>query len=142
MEAKKYIDKFLKDNKIIYSVEVDGDYVHYDLSLGNFPAYIQYESNGGNEDDCEAIQIWAREDDNSDLDLFIYDVMPDKGLSESDVEGVLDQGIMAYKDLVKAVGKINIKLEEICSLGESYNLTFNVVESIVIKYLEKNNYDF
>lgn len=136
MEAKKYIDKFLKENKILFSVDFDEKIAFYELSLGSFPLYIQYEMNSGNDED-ESLQIWAREDENSDLDLFHNDIMTDCSLSESDVESILDDSISQYKELIKAVGKINSKVDEILGIARHKQLSKYVLDTIVNQKLDE-----
>ena len=129
-----FIDSYLKSNKIKYLVDSSDSGYLYELNIGSFPMYIQYETSTN-----EALQIWAKEDEDSYLDLFHNSIDSNIKLTDLEIEGVIQESIDEYRDIIKAVFKIDKNIDIIISIAQEINLSTNVLYSLINDRLD--NYE-
>lgn len=125
-----FIETYLKNNKIKYLVESSDLGYLYELSIGSFPMYIQYEI----QDEAttnEALQIWAREDEDDYLDLFHNSIDSDIKLKNLEIETIIQESIDEYKDIIKAVFKIDKNIDIIMSIIQEVNLSENILYKLI-----------
>lgn len=133
-----FIDSYLKSNKIKYLVDSSDSGYLYELNIGSFPMYIQYEIQDETSTN-EALQIWAKEDEDSYLDLFHNSVDSDVTLTDLEIEDIIQKSIDEYKDIIKAVFKIDKNIDIIISIAQEINLSINVLSSLINDRLD--NYE-
>ena len=125
-----FIDSYLTSNKITYLVDSSASAYFYELNIGSFPMYIQYEIQDETSTN-EALQIWAKEDEDSYLDLFHNSVDSDVPLTDLEIEGIIQESIDEYRDIIKAVFKIDKNIDIIISIAQEVNLSTNVLSSLI-----------
>ena len=133
-----FIDSYLKSNKIKYLVDSSDSGYLYEVNIGSFPIYIQYEI----QDETtthDALQIWAKEDEDSYLDLFNNSIDSNIKLTDLEIEDIIQKSIDEYKDIIKAVFKIDKNIDIIISIAQEINLSINVLSSLINDRLD--NYE-
>ena len=125
-----FIDSYLKSNKIKYLVDSSDSGYLYELNIGSFPMYIQYEIQDETSTN-EALQIWAKEDEDSYLDLFHNSVDSDVALTDLEIEGIIQESIDEYREIIKAIFKIDKNIDIILSIAQQINLSVNVLSSLI-----------
>lgn len=125
-----FIDSYLKSNKIKYLVDSSDSGYLYELNIGSFPMYIQYEIQDETSTN-EALQIWAKEDEDSYLDLFHNSVDSDVTLTDLEIEGIIQESIDEYREIIKAIFKIDKNIDIILSIAQQINLSVNVLSSLI-----------
>lgn len=125
-----FIDSYLKSNKIKYLVASSDSGYLYELNIGSFPMYIQYEIQDETSTN-EALQIWAKEDEDSYLDLFHNSVDSDVTLTDLEIEGIIQESIDEYREIIKAIFKIDKNIDIILSIAQQINLSVNVLSSLI-----------
>ena len=125
-----FIDSYLKSNKIKYLVDSSDSAYFYELNIGSFPMYIQYEIQDETSTN-EALQIWAKEDEDSCLDLFHNSIDSNIKLTDLEIEGIIQESIDEYRDIIKAVFKIDKNIDIIISIAQEINLSTNVLSSLI-----------
>jgi hypothetical protein len=133
-----FIDSYLKSNKIKYLVDSSDSAYFYELNIGSFPMYIQYEIQDETSTN-EALQIWAKEDEDSYLDLFHNSIDSDIKLTNLDIEQVIEESIEEYKSILKAVFKIDKNMDIIMNIAQEINLSVNVLSILINDRLD--NYE-
>ena len=133
-----FIDSYLKSNKIKYLVDSSDSGYLYELNIGSFPMYIQYEIQDETSTN-EALQIWAKEDEDSYLDLFHNSIDSNIKLTDLEIEDIIQKSIDEYKDIIKAVFKIDKNIDIIMSIAQEINLSINVLSSLINDRLD--NYE-
>ena len=125
-----FIDSYLKSNKIKYLVDSSDSGYLYEVNIGSFPIYIQYEIQDETTTN-EALQIWAKEDEDSYLDLFHNSIDSNIKLTDLEIEDIIQKSIDEYKDIIKAVFKIDKNIDIIISIAQEINLSINVLSSLI-----------
>lgn len=133
-----FIDSYLKSNKIKYLVDSSDSGYLYEVNIGSFPIYIQYEIQDETTTN-EALQIWAKEDEDSYLDLFHNSIDSNIKLTDLEIEDIIQKSIDEYKDIIKAVFKIDKNIDIIISIAQEINLSINVLSSLINDRLD--NYE-
>lgn len=133
-----FIDSYLKSNKIKYLVDSSDSGYLYEVNIGSFPIYIQYEIQDETTTN-EALQIWAKEDEDSYLDLFHNSIDSNIKLTDLEIEDIIQKSIDEYKDIIKAVFKIDKNIDIIMSIAQEINLSINVLSSLINDRLD--NYE-